>query len=317
MNRALVLLSGEGTSLPAAEARALFLAYDPFSRFEAPEKRVLIVETKADPTCVARRIAFARRVGLLVEEPSDASEIVRGRNVRVRSFSIGGSKPKVEPHTLLEGLDVDVDLENPEFEFSVVEGERRYIALTLPSVMRQDWYLRRPRRRAFFHPSAIFPKLSRALVNLTQCLEGEVLLDPFAGTGSILIEAAEAGLQPVAMDLADEMARGSVSNMRKLGHSWLGVIRGDAFTPPVSRADGVATDVPYGRASSTRGREPDSVIGQLLGSLPQVTKKGSRVVIMHPRQLVVHDSDYLSVEEEHYLHVHKRLTRAITVLRRE
>ena len=55
--------------------------------------------------------------------------------------------------------------------------------------MRQDWVIRRPRARPFFHPAAIFPKLSRALVNLSRVGAGEVFLDPFCGTGSLLLEA--------------------------------------------------------------------------------------------------------------------------------
>ncbi|MDG7016270.1 MAG: hypothetical protein JRM82_02735, partial [Nitrososphaerota archaeon] len=59
-NRSLVLLSGEGTTVPLAEAQALFLAYDSTSKFRHPEDRVLIAESDADPSKVAGRIAFAR-----------------------------------------------------------------------------------------------------------------------------------------------------------------------------------------------------------------------------------------------------------------
>ena len=311
-----MLLSGEGTTIPAAEGKALFLAYDPESKFTLPENRIVIAESNADPKLVARRMAFARRVGLLLNDPADASHLLRGKKVRLSAFRTTASRPAVDPGNLLRGVDAEVDLTDPDYEITVVDGERRYFALTVPREMNQEWHLRRPRRRAFFHPSAIFPKLSRAIVNLTRCREGQVLLDPFAGTGSILLEAAQVGAQPLAVDQTAAMSRGSLANMKKFSQSWLGVIRADAFALPLTGVDAIATDAPYGRASSTRGSRPTTVVQSALERFPSLLKSGSRMVMMHPKDIPVLDTTELVVEEEHHLYVHKRLTRAITVLRR-
>lgn len=316
MTRSLVLLSGEGTTIPAAEARALFLAYDPEATFTFPEKRIIIVESRAEPWPVAGRVAFSRRVGLLLTSLTDASSMLEGKRVRLAAFRTSGSRPSVDPASLLHGIDIKVDLVNPEYELTVVDGEKRYLALTDPLGMNQGWRLRRPRARAFFHPSAIFPKLSRALVNLTRCLEGQVLLDPFAGTGSILLEAAQVGANPLAADQTAEMSKGALSNMRKFGQSWLGVMRSDAFALPLSQVDAIATDVPYGRAASARGSSARNVLRHVAEDFPALLRPGSRMVVMHPKDLPIEDNSQLVAEEEHYLYVHKLLTRAITVLRR-
>jgi putative methyltransferase (TIGR01177 family) len=316
MNRSLVLLSGEGTSVPEAEARALFLAYDPGSRFESPEKRVLLVDSLADPFVVASRVAFSRRVGRLIEGPLDDQKEVQGRRVRLRSFDLGNGKPGLDPRSVLRGVDAKVDLRNPDFEFSLVRGEKDYVALTKPGKMSQAWSRRRPRVRAFFHPSAIFPKLARALVNLSRFREGEVFLDPFSGTGSLAIEAFEAGARVVASDQAAKMALGSLANMRHFGQEWMGVIRADAFSHPVRHVDAIATDLPYGRASSTRGVDPRDIAQRTLATMPLLLKEGSRMVVMHPQTLRVEGSAEMVLEEEHHLYVHKLLTRTITVLRR-
>ena len=315
-NRSLVLLSGERTSIPEAEARALFLTYDPGSRFSSPEDRILVVESSASPERVAGRIAFARRVGLLLPDASTAAEIVRGRRIRVRTFSLGGSTPHPDLPALLEGLDSSIDLENPEFELTLVIGRSEYLALTVPSAMNQGWSLRRPRRRPFFHPSAIFPKLSRALTNLTRCREGEYLLDPFAGTGSILIEAAQIGLNAVAMDRSASMVRGAVQNMKAFRQSWSGVVRADAFNAPLSAVDGIATDTPYGRSASTGGETAKSIVEQVLRRLPGHLRSGGRMVLMHPSHVPVDVPADMSLEEEHYVYIHRKLTRAITILRK-
>ena len=314
-NRSLVLLSGEPTSLPEAEARALFLAYDPESKFEVPEKRILLVETNADPFAISRRIAFARRVGMLVGSPSEVSSLVNGKTTRLRSFDLG-EKPELDPVRILRGFDTKVDLRNPDYELTLVRGKGEYLAVTAPGSMCQWWVSRRPRVRPYFHPVATFPKLARALVNLSRCREGQTFLDPFCGTGSFPLEAAVVGAQVVAVDRALDMVRGSLANMRHFGQRWLGVVRAESLQPPLTMVDAIATDVPYGRASSTMGVGGARILRGALESLPPLLRKGSRMVVMHSRADAISASRELAVEEEHDLHVHKKLTRTITVLRR-
>jgi len=294
----------------------LFLTYDPDSKFDSPERRILIVDSLADPYVVGSRIAFSRRVGRLIERASDAQKYVMGTRVRTRNFDLTGERPSPDPGSVLEGFDADVDLNNPDYEISTVQGKKDYLALTRPGEMRQGWSKRRPRCRAFFHPSAIFPKLSRALVNMSRFKQGEVFLDPFCGTGSLCIEATEAGAQVVASDISTKMAQGSLANMKHFRQDWLGVIRADAFSHPMKLVDAVATDIPYGRASSVRGKSPEEIMGKTIEVLPRMLKSGSRLVLMHPSSLEISQTSDLELEEEHRIYVHKLLTRTITVLRR-
>jgi tRNA (guanine10-N2)-dimethyltransferase len=154
------------------------------------------------------------------------------------------------------------------------------------------------------------------LVNLSRFKEGEVFLDPFSGTGSLAIEAFEAGARVVASDQVARMALGSLENMKRFGQEWMGVIRADAFSHPVRRVDAIATDLPYGRASSTRGANPPDIVQSTLETMPMLLEEGSRMVVMHPQTLRIEGSAELALEEEHNLYVHKLLTRTITVLRR-
>jgi putative methyltransferase (TIGR01177 family) len=314
-NKSLVLLSGEGISIPASESKALFLAEDPQSTFETPEPRVLFANSKADPLAVGARVAFARRVGHRVQSQSDVSRIVTGHRIRFRCFTLRPDGSQPDPAEYLRGLDTTIDLSNPEYELTLVRGKGDYLALTAPQRMMQAWSRRRPRSRPFFHPSAIFPKLSRALVNLSRCRRGDTFLEPFAGTGSIAIEASLVGANVVALDIADAMARGAHSNMRHFGQEWMGIVRADSARLPIRSARAVATDIPYGRASSTRGRGTQRLLELLLPELAGVMEPGSFLVLMHPKGLAVERSDF-AVEEEHHLQVHKLLTRTITVLKR-
>lgn len=317
----LVLLSGEHTTIPEGEARALLLAYDGAASFVIPESRILLATTSAEPEKIVRRIAFARRVGVLLADSHEAAETVRGKRIRVRSFHLGRKQSSGSPDydRLLRGLDdVAVDLKNPDYELTLVQGrERLYLALSTPCSMQQSWAERRPRKRPFFHPSAIFPKLSRALVNLTRCREGDVLLDPFAGTGSLLIEGSEAGLACVAVDRSKRMACGALANMNAFQQSWLGMIRADAFALPLTQVDGIATDIPYGRASSAGGRDAQTVADLATSSFASLLKTGRRLVVMHPDWVNLKEAGGLRLEEEHHLYIHRKLTRAITILKKD
>ena len=60
-----------------------------------------------------------------------------------------------------------------------------------------------PKNKPKRHPAMLKPKLARLLVNLTGAKKQ--LLDPFCGTGSILIEAGVLGLKPLGSDIDPKM----------------------------------------------------------------------------------------------------------------
>ena len=232
----MILLSGEETSLPEAEARAVVKTYDEDAKVSLLEPRIVRAETEANPDIIARRIAFAKRVGTLIPDgvlDRETRREVERASYRLRHFKLGearADRSSVETK-ILNQLHGKVKLEDPEYELSVIEGRRKgrtYLLLSKPGIMNQGWARRRPRSRAFFHPSAIFPKLSRALVNIAGVKEGETLLDPFAGTGSILLEASIVGALPVGVDISWKMARGALANAQKYRQPWLGMIRADS-----------------------------------------------------------------------------------------
>jgi tRNA (guanine10-N2)-dimethyltransferase len=215
----------------------------------------------------------------------------------------------------------NVALEEPDREVSVfvgADGVTTYLAITRPGAMRQGWVTRRPRSRAFFHPSAIFPKLSRALVNLSGVQAGEAFLDPYCGTGSLLIEASIIGAEPVGIDLARKMVRGARRNSIKYGQPWLGIVRGDSRRLPIREVGAVATDIPYGRASSAGGLESSEILRSLVEGAEHVLPVGRKLVVMHPKSLEVEEVvGGLRIEEELDIYIHRTLTRTITVMRRD
>lgn len=318
------MLSRESTGIPEAEARALVSDLDSEAKFESPEGGLLIAETTADPAAIEARVAFSRRVGLLVPDgrlDDEHVSLLRKGTYRVRVFGEGdgGEGEEAIIDSIAEKVEGRVSLDAPDREVSAYVGEggsRTYLAITMPLSMRQGWATRRPRSRAFFHPSAIFPKLSRALVNLSGVQPGEAFLDPFCGTGSLLIEASIVGAEPIGIDLARKMVSGARRNSIKYSQPWLGLIRADSRSLPIKAVGAVATDIPYGRASSAGGLKSSEILRSLVEGAPAVLPRGRKLVVMHPKSLEV-DAGGLRVEQELEIYIHRTLTRTITVLRRE
>jgi len=320
-SKIIFLLSGESTTIPAAEASALVRMQDRSAEIESPEERILIASTDSDADTIASRVAFSKRVGSLVPDgrlDRDHLSSLRAGTYRVTVFELGEKRP--DSDALLSYLAGEIGgkvaLDDPDVEIALVRGDRDYLALCRPSLMSQDWVRRRPRARPFFHPAAIFPKLSRALVNFSGVGQGEVFLDPFCGTGSLLLEAHEIGVRALGADRDPRMVKGAMKNMASFRQDWLAVVRADVRETPFTGVDAIATDIPYGRASSTAGSSAGEILEGLRKTAAGLLGEGRRLVVMHPDTVAVESREDFELEEEHHLYIHRKLTRTISVLRR-
>jgi len=81
----------------------------------------------------------------------------------------------------------------------------------------------------------------------------------------------------------------------------------------VKHVDGIATDPPYGRSSSTNGELVPDLIRRAFGSLSKIMDAGSRLVmVMHDPALADYAGDFELIES-HELWVHRSLTRHFCV----
>ena len=77
------------------------------------------------------------------------------------------------------------------------------------------------------------PKVCRSLITLSGARPGDTILDPFCGTGTLLMEAALLGMTCIGVDVDGDQVQGAKTNLKWLGQD-LGqnlsftVVRGDA-----------------------------------------------------------------------------------------
>ena len=128
---------------------------------------------------------------------------------------------------------VAVSLKSPEtFFLGVIVGNRFFFGPHLGERDRKGFSQRRSPFRPFFVPSAIHPKIARVLVNLSRAKSGGLFIDPFCGTGGLLLEASDIGCISIGLDIDVDMLSGCQENLAHFGFSFFDCVA-DARAPPI------------------------------------------------------------------------------------
>jgi len=180
---------------------------------------------------------------------------------------------------------------------------------------------REPIKKPAFNPTSLKPKLARLLVNLAQ--PKKVIIDPFCGTGSIMLEAGLLGYRAIGIDIEWKSSQRAKQNLRHYGSKyhlneekdWQVVIGDSTKIDKLFKSiDAIATDPPYGRSSTLAGRKVKELYEEFLKSASKVVK--GRLVIVKPKDLKITIPKALKKLGTFDLYVHRGLTREIMVLER-
>ncbi len=321
-------LSGEHPALPRAEALAALEAERVEVREAAWGSTLLRVEAVGPSARAVRRLGLAHVV---------CEELVHGdlEDLRgyARSTDLGGKSFRTRAHALhgeldhgaIEGaLGADfgrtgrVDLSNPSVEYRVLLADEFLLGRVIHRVDRSGLEARKVAHRSFSLPISLHPKFARALVNLARVPTGGILVDPFCGTGGIVLEATDLGLRTVGADVRRTMVTGARKSLRPFG-GLAAFVMADAGHGPwrSGRIDGIATDPPYGRAASTRGEPPLRLYDRALEAFAGGLRPGGHVAIVLPDEDAIRlGGERFELIERHSVRVHRSLTRHFCVFRK-
>jgi tRNA (guanine10-N2)-dimethyltransferase len=161
------------------------------------------------------------------------------------------------------------------------------------------------------------------LINLSRVSPGGILLDPFCGTGGVLLESSFLGLRTIGTDLAESMLEGAKKNLdhfninAELARSDIGNIRHTLAKMGVGEVDGIATDMPYGRASTTFGENLEELTDRMLDSFDEILIPGGYAALVSSSTLGARPKHgCLSLVSCHRLKVHGSLNRYFIVYRK-
>ncbi len=211
-----------------------------------------------------------------------------------------------------------VNLRRPQKTlFGTITDDVFFLGLKLAEISPTPFMERQPRKRPFFHPSAMPAKLARCMVNLARPRSGDMLVDPFCGTGTFLVEAGLLGCRVLGFDAKKHMLKGCLQNLRFFSVKPEGVAVADAKHLPFAKVDCIVTDPPYGRSSSTLGYTTEQIVQDFLTEATDALARGQRICIAAPKTVPISGmTEMLNLEhvQSHLVYVHRSLTRKIAVL---
>ncbi|MDD1743128.1 MAG: methyltransferase domain-containing protein [Methanomassiliicoccales archaeon] len=323
-------LSGEHPTLPEAEVRATVQAEvrSP-SAFDSGPGYVVSELDRSEMEAVAERLALTHRIGsyqgscMLDELTAFASslELPEGSiSIRVKRYR-GRGEPELANVIIRKAGEVlsaqrKIDLQTPDLRLRILLADRLHFFLEEREIDKDQYEKRHVRSRPYFSPISLHPRYARALVNLTRVRRGQTLLDPFCGTGGVLLEASLVGAKALGSDISPEMIDGCAENLRHFNVPFerLEVADIGDLADVFGTVDAVATDPPYGRSASTRKEQVRELHERALRSISGILSPGSWAGVVFPR--IVNFPDSLSLEETHSQRVHRSLTREYCIFKR-
>lgn len=172
---------------------------------------------------------------------------LRRERFRIRVHKSGYEAPVSSneiARTIADLIDGAPDLSRPVTEFVVFGSPRRWLLGESVSRGLNAWHGHE--QRPFQYSSALPPRVARAMVNLV-ALPGDRLIDPCCGVATVLVEAAEMGVEPFGWEINRPVAEHAAANLcHHTQQAWLTI--GDGRDAR-GRWDGAVLDLPYGHAA--------------------------------------------------------------------
>ena len=317
----LLELSGENPTLPFAELDCIGKVID---------RRLQVAVVEAPDPKEAHRLAMTQVVSeylgecepavpafqkLLKELAIETRESFAGRAKKIHGGCLERNPRSQREFEKLIGTMISgpVSLDKPVTEYRAILSEDRcFFGKVLFNIDRGSYDVRNPGKRDFFHPGVMMPRMARTLINITCSNAGDLVLDPFCGTGGILIEAEMLGMQTLGSDFDPMMVHGSHKNITKAD-----LMLADATHLPLGNLsmDAVVTDFPYGQSVCIKKTDTmANLYADTLEEIRRVLKVGHRAVIVTHKDISDIVASHMTILQHHEQRVHKSLTRRVLVL---
>jgi tRNA (guanine10-N2)-dimethyltransferase len=326
-------LSKEHHTLPTAEIVACLKAENVTYNIIEENEDVLIIETDVKEDSikrVANRLSLTFYINEFLFSCQPDSEQIAKKAIKhpirkegsiaiqckKRSTTVD-SQPIVKALANIYTKDRRVILEHPDIEVrGFITNSNIYTGVKLAEINRSQFEQRKVQHRPFFSPISLHPKLARALVNLSTIQKGGTLLDPFCGTGGILLEAGLIGAQVIGSDVEQKMIDGCKKTLDFYNVENYKIFCSDIgdINSHVAEIDAVVTDLPYGKATTTKGENIIQLYERAFENISNMLKKRGRAVIgLSNKNMISVGKRYFSLLEHHEWRAHRSLTRYFVI----
>lgn len=339
----LCIQSQEHPFLPIAELKAVIECEEMECNLEVIIKGLVIIkDIKAEKIneyykILIKRLGYTHEVHQIIKKSTtnDLNEDVEDIDwsyyikdtfaVRVKRFfskiDTVATERKVGSIILNNTRNIKVNLDKPTSLIRLVAFEDTvYIAIEKYKLDKKHFEDIKPHKRPFFYPGSMSPKLARCMVNLSRVKKGDLLLDPFCGTGGILIEAGLIGCKVVGSDIYWKMKNGTAINLEFCGIKDYKTFNLDVRELKMyEKVASVVTDPPYGISTSTGDIDGDDIFKEFFNAIYDNMKDDAYLCIASPHYVDLKpmmDEVGFKLVEEYEIKMHRSLTRIISVIRK-
>ena len=323
----LLELGGENAELGKFEALELLTTkkYEP--ELILDKGKIIALDVASDISKeIIRRLGMTRRISEIIHYLPERKIKHVLRNVPDieigdKSFAIRVIDGKKEGEGLISkklGSKISaknkIDLVNPDVKILYYSRESTIIAIWKKY---NDTYYSKclkhhVKHRPYFSPISIHPRIARAMVNFSNCTSKNSIIDPFCGTGGILIEIADMKIRAIGIDILKKMVEYSNGNLKhyKLEAE---IMEGDIEQLLNYDFEGIVTDPPYGISTTTKGEDLKHLMKRSMNIFSRALVTGQRIVIAVSNPKVIKNPDFKVLYKFEW-YIHKTLTKYIFVL---
>ena len=340
----LCIQSQEHPELPLAELNAVMECEDIIADIEVITEGLIVLKNISEDNLnqyyeiLTKRLGYTHEIHELIRRSDadnfegdissiDWSEYIDETfAVRVKRFHAKIDTVATERKAgslILENCDdIKVNLTKPKSLVRIVAFEDKFfIAIERIKLNKKHFEESKPHKRPFFYPGSMNPKLARCMVNLSRVKEGELLLDPFCGTGGILIEAGLIGCKVVGSDIYWKMKNGTSINLDYYGITDYRTFNLDVRELKMyEKVASVVTDPPYGISTSTGDIDGDDIFKGFFHAIYDNMKDDAYLCMASPHYVDLNpmvDEVGFEIVEQYGIKMHRSLTRIISVIRKK
>ncbi len=317
VNNYIIETSKENTDIAYTEINSIMENYKSFSILFTVDNYIMISGDYSD----LKDSAFINYISLVIDETDDYKnfnkKIPDGRFfVRVS----GRNKTETEYFENEIGRVLNgygrISFRNPDFIIRAVYINRWYLCILKYEKNKKEFESRRAPLRPFFSPVSLHPKYARYLINTSFTKPGDTIIDPFCGTGGILIEAALMKRKIIGNDSSLNMVMGTKLNLKYFDIKDYKIYNDDISHLNISRkVNAIVTDMPYGRSSGIDNHEINDLYMESFKKFSDILiKNGKCSVIINDKKFLTYAEDYFDVIKIVPVYQHKSLVRQFVIL---
>lgn len=288
--------------------------------YEFPTQNIALIRGDANKLLES---AFLKYLGEVIWQGTDLQELedlhIPDGTFHVRAWKSTGESSR-EENIIGKALNGEgrIRFKNPDFVIRAYFFDQWYLTLQKSLGMRAQMLKRTAPMRPFFSPVSLHPFIARIAVNLSRTKSGDTILDPFCGTGGILLEAALSGRKVIGCDASLQMVSGAKMNMKYYGIHDATIKFCSAFDLKLDEnVDAIVTDLPYGRSSPKIDIGPDFIAKITEKFADLIRSGGICVVITNDGEAENKFSEEFSLLNKFGIKQHRSLTRFFYVIRKK